>query len=166
MPHITIVPMTKADAVEILAGASQTRQWADGYPTEGDVEVAGWLSSGAMPPATVEAPFGPWLVVTDTGLVVGGVGFHGPPDARGHAEIGYGIAAPSRGRGIASAAVAQLRSLRSLPGVTALVAHTDADNPASQRVLERNGFVRDGVDDEGLRWRLAIGDEAPVPPAS
>jgi RimJ/RimL family protein N-acetyltransferase len=45
-------------------------------------------------------PFGPWLVVTDTGLAVGGVGFHGEPDDRGRAEIGYGVAVSFRGRGI------------------------------------------------------------------
>lgn len=161
MPHVTIVPMTRTDATEILACASQTRQWADGYPTEGDVEVAGWLVADLMAPVTSEAPFGPWLVVTDDGLVVGGVGFHGSPDEEGRAEIGYSIAAPFRGRGLATAAVAQVRALPSLAAVTALTAHTDADNPASQRVLERNGFVRDGEDDEGLRWRLPLPAAAP-----
>jgi GNAT superfamily N-acetyltransferase len=156
MPHITIVPMTLADAEEILGRTPVTRHWADGYPTEGDVEVSGWLASGTVPPVTIDAPFGPWLVVADSALVVGGVGFHGPPDDLGAAEIGYGVAASVRGQGIASAAVAQLRSLPLLPGVTALVAHTDPDNPASQRVLEHNGFVRDGVDDDGLRWRLPL----------
>ena len=95
-----------------------------------------------------------WLT---TDVVVGGVGFHGPPDEQGRAEIGYGIAAPLRGQGIATSAVGELRALPSLPGVTAFVAHTDPGNPASQRVLERNGFVRDGADDEGLRWRLPVG---------
>lgn len=164
MPHVTLVPMTRADADEILGRAPATRQWADGYPTEGDVEVAGWLAAGTIAPVTVDEPFGPWLVVTDTGLIVGGVGFHGAPDEKGRAEIGYGIAGSFRGRGVATAAVVQLRSLPALPGVTALVAHTDPDNPASQRVLERNGFVRDGADDEGLRWRLPMRDDGEVPP--
>lgn len=164
MPHVTLVPMTRADADEILGRAPVTRQWADGYPTEGDVEVAGWLAAGTIAPVTVDEPFGPWLVVTDTGLVVGGVGFHGAPDEKGRAEIGYGIAGSFRGRGVASAAVAHLLALPVLPGVTALVAHTDPDNPASQRVLERNGFVRDGADDEGLRWRLPMRDDGGVPP--
>lgn len=158
MTQVTLVPMTNADADEILGRAPVSRQWADGYPTEGDVEVAGWLASGAIAPVTVEQPFGPWLVVIDSGLVVGGVGFHGAPDGQGRAEIGYGIAAPFRGQGVATAAVAELTALPTLPGVSAFVAHTDANNPASQRVLERNGFVRDGVDEEGLRWRLPVVD--------
>ncbi len=164
MTQIALVPMTRADADEVLGLAPASRPWADGYPTEGDVEVAGWLVSGAMAPATAHDPFGLWLVVTDTGLVVGGVGFHGAPDEHGRAEIGYGIAASVRGQGIATAALAQLRALPALSGVTAFVAHTDPGNPASQRVLERNGFVRDGVDDEGLRWHLPVDDEpTPVP---
>ena len=163
MTQVTLQPMTAADADEILGRTPVTRRWADGYPTEGDLEVAGWLASGAIAPVTLEAPFGPWLVVADDGLVVGGVGFHGPPDEQGRAEIGYGIAAAFRGRGMATAAVERLLALPSLPGVTAFVAHTDPGNPASQRVLERNGFVRDGADDEGLRWRLAVAHDGPSP---
>lgn len=159
MVRVTLLPMTAADADEILGSVPTTRRWAGGYPTEGDRDVAGWLASGAMAPVTTDAPFGPWLVLTDDGLVVGGVGFHGTPDEQGRAEIGYGIASSFRGQGIATAAVDQLRSLPHLPGVTALVAHTDPDNPASHRVLEKVGFVRDGADDEGLRWLLPLSDE-------
>ena len=50
--------MTSADADEILGRAPVTRQWGEGYPTEGDVEVAGWLASGAIAPVTFGAPFG------------------------------------------------------------------------------------------------------------
>lgn len=163
MPLLALEPMTRADADEILGRAPVTRSWADGYPTEGDLEVAGWLASGAITPVTVDEPFGPWLVVTDAGLVVGGVGFHGAPDESGRAEIGYGIAALFRGQGIASAAVARLLDLPTLPGVSAFVAHTDADNPASARVLEKNGFVSDGADDGGLRWHRAVTQDGAAP---
>jgi RimJ/RimL family protein N-acetyltransferase len=41
-------------------------------------------------------------------------------------------------------------------GAPAVVAETDPDNLASQRVLEKNGFVRTPADGEALRWRLPL----------
>jgi RimJ/RimL family protein N-acetyltransferase len=83
-------------------------------------------------------------------LVVGDIGFHGPPDAEGVIEIGYGIAPKFRGRGIASHAL-RLLSAWALkqPDVAAIVARTEVDYEASRRVLEMAGFqwidARDGV---------------------
>jgi RimJ/RimL family protein N-acetyltransferase len=94
-------------------------------------------------------------------VVVGGVGFHGPPDPEGAAEIGYGIAVSRRGRGYATEAVRQLRAIAVAHGVRRLVAGTDRDNVASARVLQSNGFRpsdpvidRDGVAE--LRWVLDL----------
>ncbi|HEY0396186.1 MAG TPA: GNAT family N-acetyltransferase [Candidatus Elarobacter sp.] len=102
---------------------------------------------------------GHWLVVA-RGEVVGLIGFKDPP-ANGEVEIGYGIAAARRRRGHASHAVALvLETARRDAAIRAVVAETDAANRASQLVLEKNGFVRDGtrLDSSGgevLRWRAS-----------
>lgn len=68
-----------------------------------------------------------------------GIGFHGSSKG-GEAEIGYGIVPTRQGRGYATEAVNTLVSLAlTMPEVVAVVASTDADNVASQRVLERRG---------------------------
>jgi [ribosomal protein S5]-alanine N-acetyltransferase len=61
-------------------------------------------------------------------------------------EVGFWLIPEGRGRGAASTAV------RLVCGWAAAVwrierfeAHADADNPASHAVLERNGFVREGL---------------------
>jgi RimJ/RimL family protein N-acetyltransferase len=69
------------------------------------------------------------------------------------ASIGYLVAAPARGRGVATRAVRLLSrwALAELP-VARLEIHVRPDNPASQAVARRAGFTREGV----LRAHLEI----------
>ncbi|EFL32678.1 ribosomal-protein-alanine acetyltransferase [Streptomyces viridochromogenes DSM 40736] len=63
----------------------------------------------------------------------------------GGAELGYRIGERAAGRGVATAAVAQVCRLAATDyGLTSLTAVTTLDNPASMRVLARNGFTRVG----------------------
>ncbi|MGW7099539.1 GNAT family N-acetyltransferase [Streptomyces sp. NPDC054838] len=60
----------------------------------------------------------------------------------GSAELGYRIGEKSAGRGLATAAVGEIRRLAAGPyGLRALTAVTTLDNPASMAVLARNGFT-------------------------
>ena len=63
-------------------------------------------------------------------------------DAAGSVEIGYGLAAPSRGQGYGSEAVAAVTEwLLSQPEVRQVQAHTLTSNAPSRRVLEKAGFA-------------------------
>ncbi len=85
------------------------------------------------------------------GRVVGDLcfkGFNG-----GAPEIGYGIKKEFAGHGLMSEAVAALAEWASRqPGVTRVLAQTEPDNLASQRVLVKAGFAADGT----------LGDEGPL----
>jgi RimJ/RimL family protein N-acetyltransferase len=71
--------------------------------------------------------------------------FHVDPDLR-NAEIGFWIAAGSRGRGLAVRAISlTLRWALSAVGLERIQGITDVDNEASQRVMEQVGFVREGT---------------------
>lgn len=61
-----------------------------------------------------------------------------------------------RGRGIATAVVGILADLARSRGATMLVAGTDPSNVASQRVLERSGFVQSPSRADELRWTLSL----------
>ncbi|MNV96606.1 Acetyltransferase (GNAT) family protein [compost metagenome] len=75
-------------------------------------------------------------------------------------HIGYGVAPTRQGAGAATRAIAALLALaRGDARISAVSAETSVDNIASQRVLERNGFLRIGerVDaDDGsvVCWRV------------
>lgn len=88
---------------------------------------------------------------------------HGVP---GEPEIGYGTAPGEQGRGAASALVAGVIAWAETTGrVNALRAETGSGNIASQRVLERTGFVRTGERDDAedgalVCWRWQRGSLA------
>jgi RimJ/RimL family protein N-acetyltransferase len=126
------------------------------------------VEMAAVPPRDRDDHFRHWRVVladetanVRTIVVDGEVAGHVVSflrDGAGDREVGYWIARPLWGRGIASAALAAF--LEDEP-VRPLVAHTAVHNPGSRRVLEKCGFQvvaevkdaqGDGVDE--VHWRL------------
>jgi ribosomal-protein-alanine N-acetyltransferase len=104
------------------------------------------------------------LVLDDRGDLLGRVNL--VDISEGTAELGYRIGAHATGRGVATAAVAQLCRLAAASyRLTALTAVTTLDNPASRAVLTKNGFTRTGettIDDRpGIRYRRPLAPAAP-----
>ena len=94
--------------------------------------------------ATPEEPL--WAVVAD-GAPIGGMGIHPLRDDRRHtAEIGYWLGEAYWGRGIATELVglASTYAFERL-GVERLEAYVFIWNPASARVLEKNGYELEGT---------------------
>lgn len=83
---------------------------------------------------------GTFLVVED-GVVVGDCGWFGPPDGDGVAEIGYGLAASARGRGVGTAAVRALVLWVRAQGASQVRAEVLPGNEPSLRLLHGLGFV-------------------------
>jgi RimJ/RimL family protein N-acetyltransferase len=102
-----------------------------------------------------------WMIVED-GELVGLCSLKNAPGTDRRVEIGYGVAPSRRGRGVARRAIGEVLAWAQNDGRVAVVtADTGVDNIASQRVLERNGFVRVGtrVDDEDgelICWEISV----------
>ena len=60
-------------------------------------------------------------------------------------ELGYMVAPPARGRGVATEALRQLTDWAFGLGMLRAELHISVDNVASKRVAERNGYRLDGV---------------------
>lgn len=123
---------------------------ADGWPAP---EVCRRFAEG-FPGMERDPRFGVWVVVAvPEATLIGDVGFHGPPDEDGRAEIGYAIAPGWRGRGYATEAVARLCDWAlALDEVRELAARTRPDNAPSAAVLDRLGFARVGPAGEYDLW--------------
>ncbi|MGZ4482867.1 MAG: GNAT family N-acetyltransferase [Nocardioidaceae bacterium] len=107
---------------------------------ERDPESAGWFARA--------------VVAEPEGVVVGHIGFHGPPDAVGMVEVGYSVDPAHRRRGYAAAMLAAVLDRAAAdPAVRLVRASIAPDNEASLRTVARFGFVHTGEqwdDEDGL----------------
>ena len=87
-----------------------------------------------------------WIMtLQNTPTQAGALCFHGAPDTKGVVEIGYGTEQEFRNKGLMTEAVAaMIEWMRTCPAIKTVVANTTPDNPASVRVLEKNGFNKKG----------------------
>lgn len=135
-------PGDKASLVRAANNRSIWRNMTDMFPHPyGEPEADAWfaLLAGMSEPTH-------WAIDID-GQAVGGVGLELGEGVFSHsANFGYWLAEPFWGRGVATAAVQMVAPLAiSRFGLSRLEAGVFAWNPASMRVLEKSGFVREGV---------------------
>lgn len=88
-----------------------------------------------------------WAIREASGGLIGAVGFSNFALGKSHkAELGYWLAKPYWGRGIMSGAVARACAVGfSEFKLVRITAPVFTFNPASAKVLENNGFAREGL---------------------
>jgi ribosomal-protein-alanine N-acetyltransferase len=91
-----------------------------------------------------------YVLVGEDGSVLGRFNLYDIED--GSAVLGYRVAQQAAGRGVATASVRDLcRLAPAQHGLRTLMAETNHDNVASQKVLEKAGFVPVGAASPGGR---------------
>jgi hypothetical protein len=132
------------------------QNWGLGYPTAGDVLLAGLAIENHLHVATIEQPWGALQIqLNETELVVGGVGFKSAP-SDGIVEIGYGISEDFQNQGITTEAVALLIVVAKQHTLKLLTAETEISNVASQRVLAKSGFAKIKTTETNIEWQLEL----------
>jgi RimJ/RimL family protein N-acetyltransferase len=135
--RLRLEPITPELARLIAAGVTDGLGAADGWPHEHTKDGVALAIEHGHPAG--------WLVRFE-GEVIGDCGIHRPVDDAGRVEIGYGLAAPYRGRGLGTEAVVAISDwLLAREDVVVVQASTWADNVASRRVLEKAGFTMVGT---------------------
>jgi RimJ/RimL family protein N-acetyltransferase len=81
----------------------------------------------------------------DSGEVIGGGTLHHLDAERRIVEIGYFVLPHARGRGAATTIARALAEHAFSLGIERVAAYVNVGNTASERVLERAGFTREGV---------------------
>ena len=133
---------------EARAAARGERQptWHPDCPRPDDLDAFSMVKSLSL--------WGPRHIVRRVdSMVIGSVGFFGPPvagaDEVAEAEIGYGLVEYARGHGVATEVVRALVAACEVAEVR-VRARTEPTNTASMRVLAKCGFTDlRGSDDEG-----------------
>jgi ribosomal-protein-alanine N-acetyltransferase len=157
---LRLLPLPVEIARRILAGklrralppepsSEQLPSWHPEYPLPDSIDAIAMVfaAHAAVQNAIAEPPAW-WIhqIVVDD-VVVGDIGFHGPPGPEGAVEIGYTVVPAWRRRGVAGRACNLILQQAWQDGAEIVVAETDHDNVASQAVLLGNGFQQrsDGV---------------------
>lgn len=153
--RLTLTGVTPASAADLLAGGTGGFEWVEGGPFDGTREAAGMIVK-AYETGVHRPEWGLFVLVREEdGRAVGGLGFHGPPDAEGRAEIGYDLAEAARGHGYATEALSALSAWAlARDDVTRLFAVVDRTNLPSQAVVSRAGFTRVSEDGEQFAYEL------------
>lgn len=137
--------ITPAEAKAILGG-HRDPSWHPDYPRRDDLD--------ALTMVREESCWAPRHVVRAfDGLVVGSIGFFGPPqtaaDGVEEVEVGYGLVAEARGHGAATEALQGVLVHVDAAGVR-VRASVEPGNTASVRVLAKCGFTGlRGSDEDG-----------------
>jgi RimJ/RimL family protein N-acetyltransferase len=105
-----------------------------------------------LPIMRAQGLMAPYLIEdTQTGNLLGGASLHHFDPLRDVVELGYWLFLRARGRGVATRVVRELSNHALENGIWRVEAHVRVGNEASERVLERVGFVREGVKKKFLR---------------
>lgn len=132
-----------AALVDGISGDPEIGRWLEMIPqpyTEED--AVSWIAGAAkLWDESAAAPF----AVEAAGSVVGGAGVNWIDRDHGVGDIGYWLRSDARGRGYSTRAVLVVARWVFDLGCERLQLRADSENASSQRVAERAGFVREGI---------------------
>jgi ribosomal-protein-alanine N-acetyltransferase len=150
--RLGLIPVDSETAHAIMDEDRTGRAWHEQFPREDDRDgVGGWLHHR-------DPAFGTFVIVEQSsGQAVGTIGFFGPPDETGTVMVGYGLVEPARGHGYATEALQALIGYAARqPAAKRMVADTEKDNVASQRVLDKAGFGKTHETDDAFWYALDL----------
>jgi RimJ/RimL family protein N-acetyltransferase len=155
---VELRPFTDADVPAVAAALAdgEVSRWTATIPWPyTEVDARAWIGSHEPGRRAAE---GLQLAITERGgEAVGAIGLDELDASAGTAQVGYWVARPSRGRGLATAALRLLAGW-AIPtlGLDSLRLYTIHGNTASERVAAKAGFrVVEVIRDKDLGTRRA-----------
>jgi RimJ/RimL family protein N-acetyltransferase len=117
-----------------------------------DAEALRLMLREQLPAFRAQGLLAPYVIEdTDTGTILGGANLRLFDPMRDTVELGYWLFVDARGRGVATRVVRALVDHAHANGIARVEAHVRIGNTASERVLERAGFAREGIKRSLLR---------------
>lgn len=121
-----------------------------GLPPVGPDELLAFMRA-QLPALRAQGLLAPYVIADVDATVLGGLTLHHLDPMRDAIEVGYWLFREARGRGVATRSVGALVDHAFDNGLCRVEAHVRVGNGASERVLERLGFEREGVRRKFLR---------------
>lgn len=155
--RLDIVPLEHE--LEDIANENRDHKlWLDDFPSEGDLRISRLMQLSGPHELGTTNLF--QLRLRSTGEACGGCGFKGEFHNGDFTaiEIGYGLTESSQGKGLGTELLRGLIAIAQNRGISMLVAETDDNNAASQRVLKKNSFTLLKSDENSQWWKLSLRD--------
>jgi ribosomal-protein-alanine N-acetyltransferase len=159
--RLDLVPMTLEFMEALLGGDRESAQAMIGYRIPADwphgVEstLRFRIAIARVQPEALPLLLRAMVLRGDPEVMVGRIGFHGPPDDDGMLEIGYEVLPDYRRQGYAREAVlAMFRWAQRDPGVLRFRASISPKNVPSRRLVTGLGFIQ-----VGSQWDEEDGEE-------
>jgi RimJ/RimL family protein N-acetyltransferase len=155
-PRLLLHPYTELEAARVVRGTPLTGEiWDRDYPLEEEHD----LLRGAIAERSVEShPFGLYQIRRHSdGMVIGGIGFFGPPDEFDAVEIRFGVVPSAAGNNFAAEAVTALVGVAREHGARFLIASTTVANLAAQSSLLGGGLREIVRDDDLVHYAVELG---------
>jgi RimJ/RimL family protein N-acetyltransferase len=148
-----LVRPTSEDDIDVIAPAFRDPEIGPeaGVPPF-DAETLRTVMREQLPQLVARGLLSPYVIVdVRSDEVLGGLTIHHFDPMRDTVEVGYWLFVAARGRGVATLAVEAAVDHAFANGIHRVEAHVRVGNVASERVLERAGFRREGVKRRFLR---------------
>lgn len=160
--RLLLIPLTYGQLLNYLKadGSLEKELGLQARPREISQELMEAFQFAILPAVAIGAEqsfyYTLWTIIwKEEKAMVGDCCFKGPPNESGEIEIGYGTHPAFQKQGFMTEAIgAFARWAWAQPDVKAIIAETDKDNFASQKILEKNRFSSYRVQDEMVWWRL------------
>lgn len=141
-PGVRLRPFTEEDipGLAVAANDSTVARFLHLLPVPYRIEDAAWWVTVGSPGIWAAGGVQHALVDPATDRVIGAIGLNRMAAERRQGEVGYWVAAPARGRGIATAATRALTEWGFRHGFERIELLAEPENPASQRVALAAGY--------------------------
>jgi ribosomal-protein-serine acetyltransferase len=153
-------PLDLADAPAVFAAVDCSRdalrRWMVWYRDEYDVDDAkSWIEQTLA--SRADGTGFHFAICSIDGTLLGVIGIEDVSETTGRAMLGYWVATPATGRGVATRAVEQVLGwARTQTGIRLVWALVAEANERSRRVVESNGFRVAGVRERDERGDVPL----------
>jgi RimJ/RimL family protein N-acetyltransferase len=154
-PNLVLHPYTELEAARVVRGTPVAGDvWDRDYPLEEEYD----LLRGVLAERTVDGRvFGLYQIRRHSdGVVIGGIGFFGPPDEFQAVEIRFGIVPSATGHNFAEEAIHALVDVARENGALYLIASTTIGNVAAHVSLLGAGLTEVVRDDDLAHFAIEL----------
>ncbi len=158
--RLILIPITLEITKSLMSGSSKEVEnlgikTNEKWPTEDTKDILPIIYE-SLEKDKITSGFEAWMIVKkDNMQVIGDIGFHGKPDEKGEAEVGYGLVESERGNGIGFEALkAIIEWAFSQKSVNVIKADCLIANKPSARILEKVGMKEINRDENLIYWEL------------